>query len=100
MKKPPQASSNDAEVWKREAIADRERRKKETAAMCELTLLVERLMKKEVALPVVLLAFHHVAMEHGSYAHKMTMRVAHKSSIEELSQVAPAIFPPDRVPKL
>lgn len=43
------------------------------------------------------LAFHHIAMSHGIFARKKTLKKALKSSIKELSEVAPAIFPPDRV---
>ena len=83
--------------WHQEALHARLRREEENAAMVQLVALVEALVKKEIEAPLVALAFHHVAMDHGSFAGKKTLKLALKSSTEELSKVAPAIFPPDRV---
>lgn len=85
--------------WQQEALHERKRRDGQRAAMVQLVDLVERLVKSEIDAPIVALAFHHVAMDHGSFAGKKTLKLACESSIEELSKVAPAIFPPDRIPK-
>lgn len=68
--------------------------------MVQFADLVEEWVAGTCSLGLLLLAFHHIAMAHGAYARKKTLRVALTSSIEELSQRAPLIFPPDRVVKL
>jgi len=83
--------------WRREAMRLRMVRAENCAAMNQLADLVEAWLKDEVDLPLLLLAFHHVAMDHEAYARKKTLRLALKSSVLKLSKRAPAIFPPDRV---
>jgi hypothetical protein len=89
----------NAEGWRHTALHLMAEREKESAAMNALADLVEAWAAGTGDEALMLLGFHHVAMQHGSYARKKTLRKALKSSIEELSKVAPAIFPPDRVPK-
>lgn len=85
--------------WEEQCLHDRKRRIKEQAAMERLSRLLEGFVNQEVQLPLLALAFHHVAMAHGAYAGKKTLKQACRSSIEELSTVAPEIFPPTRVPR-
>jgi len=83
--------------WKEEALRARKLREKENEAMRAFSSLVEQWVKGELDEPTMLLAFHHVAMAHGSGAGKKTLQKALKSSIEKVSQLAPSIYPPDRV---
>jgi hypothetical protein len=83
--------------WKRQALADRKRREKDTAAMDAFVDLFEECEAGTGDHDLLCLALHHIAMSHGSYARKKTLKRALRSGIEKLSQVAPAIFPPNRV---
>lgn len=78
---------------------DRDRRVKDTAAMNAFVDMFEACEAGAGDHDLLCLALHHVAMSHGSYARKKTLKRGLRSSIEKLSKVAPAIFPPNRVPK-
>jgi hypothetical protein len=97
MKKPAQA--DPCKGWKEEALYARRLREEYRGAMRQFADVVERWVKGEVDEATMLLAFHHVAMDHGAYAQKKTLQKAMKSSIEKVSQLAPLIFPPDRLLK-
>ena len=83
--------------WRAEALGSRKRREEDDRAMRELATLIESWVKGELDEATMLLAFHHVAMDHGAYAGKKTLAKALKSSVEKLSQLAPTIYPPDRI---
>lgn len=87
--------------WKTEALADRKRREKDMAAMNAFVDMFEECEAGTGDHDLLCLALHHIAMSHGSYARKRTLKRGLRSGgIEKLSQVAPAIFPPHRVPSL
>lgn len=88
-----------ADGWRNEALAARKRREEDTAAMNAFVKMFEECEAGTGDRDLLCLALHHVAMSHGSYAGKKTLKRGLRSGIEKLSQVAPAIFPPDRVPK-
>jgi hypothetical protein len=85
--------------WQREALEDRKRREEDTAAMNAFVNMFEECEAGTGDRDLLCLALHHIAMSHGSYARKKTLKRGLRSGIEKLSQVAPAIFPPNRVPK-
>jgi hypothetical protein len=84
--------------WRQEALADRKRREKDAAAMNAFVDLFEECEAGTGDRDLLCLALHHIAMSHGSHARKKTLKRGLRSGIEKLSEVAPAIFPPDRVP--
>jgi hypothetical protein len=93
------AQDDPCKGWRDEALRARGLREEHTATMRQFADVVERWVKGEVDEATMLLAFHHVAMDHGAYAQKKTLQKAMKSSIEKVSQLAPLIFPPDRLIK-
>lgn len=93
------ASEDPCKGWRDEAHRARRLREEACATMRQFADVVEQWVKGEVDEATMLLAFHHLAMDHGAYAQKKTLQKALKSSLEKVSQVAPLIFPPDRLPK-
>jgi hypothetical protein len=89
------------EGWRKETLSLRKLRIEEAAAMNEFVKMFEARENGEGDGLLLCLALHHVAMMMGCVgAGKTTLKRALKSGgIEELSRVAPAIYPPDRVPK-
>jgi hypothetical protein len=87
--------------WRREALFLRKQIEEGAATMNALADLFEANIA-HVNSPMLCLAFHHVAMNFRSYARKKTLAKALKAEggIEELSKIAPVIFPPNRVPKM
>jgi hypothetical protein len=85
--------------WRNEAISFRNKREEDKAAMDAFVDMFEQCEAGTGDRDLLCLALHHIAMSHGSWARKKTLKRGLRSTIEKLSQVAPAIFPPDRVPK-
>jgi hypothetical protein len=82
--------------WRKEAMYARKKRQEDTAAMNEFVTLFEECEAGTGDRDLLCLALHHIAMSHGSFAQKKTLKRGLRSGIEKLSRVAPAIFPPDR----
>ena len=88
------------DAWRSEAIDAREKREEDAAAMDAFMDMFEECEAGAGDRDLLCLALHHIAMSHGSFARKKTLQRALRSGgVEKLSRVAPAIFPPDRVPR-
>jgi hypothetical protein len=64
--------------WRDEALHSRQLREENNQAMRELALLIEHWVVGLLDEATMLLAFHHVAMDHGAMAGKKTLAKSYK----------------------